>query len=316
MKSLLIKLPNWMGDILFSLDVLHTLSCHFDRLALLVSSELEELFRIFPVRGSEVIAYPGEHWPSLNRDTILQIERFAPDAGLLLPNSIASAIALRYAGISHLIGYSSEHRGFLLHQSARVPSRRMHQTEYYRNLLRLFNIEPVPYPVAASDMKNSAVLIHPGASKIERAWHLERFLKVADLLKGIGMDVIFVSGAKVTLSGYPLVTAPSITEFAGMLRTCSLFIGNDSGPLHLAQQCGVPVVGIYGPGSLITTGPRPISRFRVVHHGFPCSPCRQRFFKDCNPSPAGKPYCIETISTQEIFQAATQLLDTKKGNPV
>ena len=307
-ESILVKLPNWMGDILFSYDLLHTLARHFNRVGMLTSAQHEELFSIFPIPGTQAITYPTEEWPHLSRLTVRKIRDFKPEAGLLLPNSFGSALVLRYAGVSRLFGYGSEHRGLLLKKSIRVPPQRIHQTQYYLKLLELFDLQAIPYPSNHSSPKEKLVILHPGASKRPRAWHLERFAKVAQEIRERGFDVLFVSGETIRVGPFPVMVRPSLSDFSRVLKGCSLFIGNDSGPLHLAQQCGAPVLGIYGPGNPLTTGPRPISPHRVVYHTFPCSPCRQNFFKDCAPAPSGKPFCIETINPNEVLKAALELL--------
>jgi heptosyltransferase-2 len=308
MSSILVKLPNWMGDILFSFDVIYTLSKHFQRVGLLTSSAHAELFEVFPFQNLQIVDYPADNWPNLKPETIVKIERFRPDLGLLLPNSLGSALALRYAGVSRIFGYASEMRNFLLERSLPVPTHKMHQTEYFAELLKLFELPVETYPTAAPANRNRMVIIHPGASKPPRGWHLERFLQVAEELTKAQREVIFVSGDPISTAPYLSVIKPSLNDFCALLRKSSLFIGNDSGPLHLAQQCGVPVVGIYGPGDPIVTGPRVLSPSRVVYHGFPCSPCRQKFFKECDPAPSNKPYCIETISIAEVLKASSDLL--------
>ena len=96
----------------------------------------------------------------------------------------------------------------------------------------------------------------------------------------------------------------------GILERCHLFVGNDSGPMHVAAALGVPTVGIFGPGTPRRT--RPTSRGgRVVTVGgdYPCSPCRQDFFRECPPSPAGKPFCLEEIGVMDVELAAARLLE-------
>ena len=308
MSSILVKLPNWMGDILFSYNVLYTLSQNFDRIGLCTSSQHAELFEVFPIPRSEIIDYPPENWPYLDRETIMKIERFQPDIGLLLPNSFGAALAFRYAGIGHLYGYDSEKRGFLLERSMSVPAHKIHQTDYFSQLLKLFDLSAMEYPLMKPDSREKRILIHPGASKPPRAWSVDQFVRTAEGLKDRGYEVTFVSGESINTSPFFTIVRPTLKEFASLLRKSSLFIGNDSGPLHLAQQCGVPVVGIYGPGDPMITGPRSISPGKTVYKGFPCSPCRQKFFKECDPAPSGKPFCIETIAVQEVLKAASELL--------
>lgn len=311
MKSILVKTPNWMGDILFSFDLLYSLSKSFERIVILTSKQHAELFEIFPISKTETLSYESDEWPQLTRATLNNINQLQADCGLLLPNSIGSAIALRRAGVSELYGYDTEHRGAFVKHMLPVPGYKMRQTEYYLELLKLFHLKPDVYPVEISNSKEEMVLIHPGASKMERAWNLDRFVQLAEMLKEKGIQVLFVAGEEVAVGSFPLRVGPSLKDFCDLLRRCSLFVGNDSGPLHLAQQCGAPVIGIYGPGDPIVTGPRSITANRLIYHSFPCSPCRQKFFKECDPAPTGKPYCIETISTDEVLHACLELLTTE-----
>jgi heptosyltransferase II len=310
MSSIVIKLPNWMGDILFSYDLLYSLSKSFERLGVLTSSAHGELFEIFPLENTTIIDYPPQNWPQLDRDTLLRVHDFHPDCGLLLTNSFGSALVLRFAGVPRLMGYSSEKRKLLLGQSIPLPAHRMHQKDYYLNLLKIFELQPLQYPINSDGMRDPLVVIHPGASKMERAWNMERFLKVAERLSSDGFEVIFVTGdLQADLPhAFRVARKPSLKEFAEMLKKCALFIGNDSGPLHLAQQCGASVLGIYGPGDPFVTGPRPLTPYRIISHRYPCSPCHQNFFKECEPASSGKPFCIDTISSREVIAAALDLL--------
>lgn len=308
MSSLLVKLPNWMGDILFSYDLLFTLAREFDRMAVCTSTNNAELFEIFPLPNTEVIAYPPENWPNLDRETIKRITDYRANVTLVLPNSFGAALIMRYAGASHLYGYSTEHRSFLMERSIAAPPFRVHQTEYYLRLLQLFQSTPSSYLAPNHSVRTDRVVMHPGASKMERAWPLNRFLDLARRFREQGTDVVFVSGERINANGFEMMVRPRLAEFARLLKESALFIGNDSGPLHFAQQCGTPVVGIYGPGNPITTGPRKISPSRVVYHAFPCSPCSQRYFKECEPSPNQKPFCIESISVEEVWRISRELL--------
>ena len=123
-----------------------------------------------------------------------------------------------------------------------------------------------------------------------------------------GFDVLFISGEELHSGEFSVRVKPSLREFVDLLKKCSIFIVNDSGPLHLAQQCGASVVGIYGPGDPKITGLRSLSSGEVVYHSFPCSPCRQRFFAECEPSQNQKPFCIETITVEEVWRVVKSIL--------
>ena len=79
--------------------------------------------------------------------------------------------------------------------------------------------------------------------------------------------------------------------------------------MHLAAMVETPIVGIFGPGNPTTTGPfiAKERQINVTKH-YPCSPCRQNFFKECNPSPHNKPYCIEDISVMDVEEAVQKMI--------
>src|SRR2546428_12826970 len=101
---------------------------------------------------------------------------------------------------------------------------------------------------------------------------------------------------------------------AGVVERCQLFIGNDSGPMHMAAALGVPTVAIFGPGTPRRTAPLAArGGVVVVTKEYPCSPCRQNFFRECPASPAGKPFCLEEIQIDEVERAAAGLLARAEG---
>jgi ADP-heptose:LPS heptosyltransferase len=106
-----------------------------------------------------------------------------------------------------------------------------------------------------------------------------------------------------------IIPPVNLRVLTGFLKKSRLLIGNDSGLMHLAAMVGVPVLGIFGPGSPETTGPyMAMEKQEVVTKNFSCSPCKQKFFKECKPSPLNKPYCIEDITVKDIHEAVRRLL--------
>ena len=76
-----------------------------------------------------------------------------------------------------------------------------------------------------------------------------------------------------------IVVKLDLAEITQLLKVSQLFIGNDSGLLHVASLAGTPVVGIFGPGQAATTGPFIDGKKQeIVTRNYSCSPCRQRFF--------------------------------------
>ncbi|MDO9170781.1 MAG: lipopolysaccharide heptosyltransferase II [bacterium] len=103
-----------------------------------------------------------------------------------------------------------------------------------------------------------------------------------------------------------LVGRTDLPGLVALLRGADLFVGNDSGPMHLAAALGTPTVGIFGSSSPIWTGPRGARTTVVAVEGFRCHPC---FLRAC-PKPL---FCLETITPRRVMAAARSLfpgLDT------
>ena len=89
----------------------------------------------------------------------------------------------------------------------------------------------------------------------------------------------------------------------GVLANASLFVGNDSGPAHLAAALGRPGVAIFGSTSEGHSGPVG-RRMRTIHRHLPCSPC---FERDC---PLGHLDCLEGLAVDQVVQSAREALES------
>lgn len=104
----------------------------------------------------------------------------------------------------------------------------------------------------------------PGAYNDQRLWPLERFADVARCFAARGWDIWVLGGpkeremARTIGSVAPLrdFTQTPLEEAVLQLASATLFLGNDSGMLHMAGALGVPSVGLFGPTALEVTGPR------------------------------------------------------------
>lgn len=106
--------------------------------------------------------------------------------------------------------------------------------------------------------RNACATIHPVAATPEKTWRPEGFLAVADSLKSSGLEPVFIGGASDDLSpfrAYRTVSGAPLAEIKGLLSTAALFVGNDSGPAHMAAAFGLPVVVIFGASNPAIWGP-------------------------------------------------------------
>ena len=119
---------------------------------------------------------------------------------------------------------------------------------------------PASVPAAARALfRKPVVAVHPGVGAIMRQWLPEYFATVIDLLiEKNQMNVLLIGGCdEVELAGevlghivnrksvVSLAGKTSLADLTGVLRACSLYLGNNSGPQHIAAALGVPTIGIY-----------------------------------------------------------------------
>ncbi len=110
------------------------------------------------------------------------------------------------------------------------------------------------------------VALHPGSGGRHKCWPLPRFLALADELRQQGCRVLLLYGAAeadlapTLQERLPpdclLLQPPSLLDLAGLIEKADLFIGNDSGPGHIAAALGTPTVALFGPTDPDVWGPR------------------------------------------------------------
>ena len=94
-------------------------------------------------------------------------------------------------------------------------------------------------------------------------------------------------------------------DLAALLAACSVFIGNDSGAMHVAAATGLPVIGIFG--STDPEGTAPVTeQFTLIREAVSCSPC---FLRQCPVDHR----CMTRITVDSVFGAAMQLKNSPKN---
>ena len=98
----------------------------------------------------------------------------------------------------------------------------------------------------------------------------------------------------------------SLVELRALMDRAALFVGGDSGPLHMAAASDVPVVGLYGPTLKERSAPwrpRDLATISIDAGALPCRPCDQRV---CAP---GDFRCLSGIAAARVLDAAEQVLE-------
>jgi heptosyltransferase-2 len=242
----------------------------------------------------------------------LRAQKF--EVALLLQNAFDAAWLAWRAKIPKRIGYARDGRSFLLTKAIPVPKPGeipAHEKFYYLELLRragwveslsdeLFISMNVPERkqrqaaefLARSGARPHAPRIAVGAGASygsAKCWPPSRFAEVANRLQSqIGADLIlFGTAAETPVSNaiaselrqlpIDLTGKTAIADLPALLSQCHLFIGNDSGAMHVAAAVGLPVVAIFGPTDPHGTAPV-TPRCAVVQEKPYCSPC---FLRRC-----------------------------------
>jgi ADP-heptose:LPS heptosyltransferase len=173
------------------------------------------------------------------------------------------------------------------------------------------------------------VVVHVSAGNPFRRWPQRSFAAlVARLASRAGMRVIVTSGPSERDAARRVVDDArgrlasserdrvvdlgdfSLADLRGLLDRASLYIGGDSGPLHIAATSAVPIVGVYGPTLPVRSAPwrdRSLVTESVEVTGLPCRPCDQRV---CAP---GDFRCLTRISADMVFEAADRALERADG---
>jgi heptosyltransferase-1 len=151
------------------------------------------------------------------------------------------------------------------------------------------------------------VLINPGAGWGAKRWPTDRYAAVAAALASMGYVTVVNAGPgesqlaeviRADANARAFAMSGSIGQLIACTRRASLFIGGDTGPLHLAAAMQIPVVGIYGPTDPARNGPYG-TRARVLRH-----PASQRDHSRRSEPEAG----LLTITVDNVLEAARQLL--------
>jgi heptosyltransferase-2 len=333
-KKIVIRAPNWIGDSILALPAMANLKRNFPESELWVAANewVKDLFRMEDYLEGIIPLPQQSNLKNLNLSA-RRLREFSFDLGILLTNSFGSALLFYLARIPQRWGYKRDGRGFLLTKGAPIHNQadRYHQAHYYLNLLSGLGLKNYTTGLNLSldrrelvrmkewlesqniDAKKPLVIINPGAFYgPAKRWPAYKYSELASLLqeKNTAQIVIIGSETEVPLAEHIATDMPekpfilagqtSLSRLAAIISFGSVFISNDSGPMHLANALKIPVIALFGPTEPLRTGPYQ-NPYTLFHKGAPCWPCS---YRAC-------PYdhrCMINISAQEVFEACQKYL--------
>jgi heptosyltransferase-2 len=338
-KRILVCRTDRIGDVLLSTPVIRNLREKYPHayIAMMVSSYAREIVEGNPYLD-EVIVYDKEGIhkrlsQSIRFSRALRDKAF--ELAIILHPTNRVHLLTFFAGIPRRVGYDRKF-GFLLTDRIKHVKQlgEKHESEYNLDLLRYLGIEPrdktlfMPIRKDAEEYAerilkkegvNSSDLllaVHPAASCPSKIWPNERFAEVANTLsRKYGFKILVMAGPKDTALAQKLIQSlrypainlagrTSVAELASFLRRSTLFISNDSGPVHIASAVGVPVVSIFGRAQKglgpLRWGPVGL-RDKFLHRQVGCIECLAH---NCQKEFA----CLKAITVEDVLRAAEEIL--------
>lgn len=286
------------------------------RISIVARPFVADLYREQQV-GDALISYDtkGAHKGWRGREALaaeLRSQNF--DVALLLQNAFDAAWLAFRAGIPERIGYSRDGRRLLLTDAIPVPKPGEippHEKFYYLELLkragwldRYDDVQHITLRVTDPDKhramqklveagsRPTALRIAVGAGASygsAKCWPPDRFAQTLNgFASHVDADVVlFGTPQELTVSAaiakdlrrppIDLTGKTSMAELPALLSQCHLFLGNDSGAMHVAAAVGLPVVAVFGPTDPLGTAPV-TPRMSIVQQKPYCSPC---FLRRC-----------------------------------
>jgi heptosyltransferase-2 len=312
-RRVLVRLPNWLGDLLMSRPLLHAVraalpDAHVTATGVSANALLER----------ERLWNAWEPWPATGG----KAEPY--DAALVLPPSFSSAWKLP-RGIAQRIGFASDGRSWLLTHAVRRPARGdLHLSEEYLRLGAPLGVTRVPVPALAPTTAEIAsahalldrvgiagrpyVILAPGAVYgPAKRWPAERFVELGRRFAARGLAVLVCGAASDRPVAEPIAAAigapahglAGVTSIGEQLALCAaarVTISNDSGTAHVAAATGAATVVLFGSTSSAWTAPLG-RRVTVVQRAPVCAPCFQR---TCRIGIR----CLTAIDVSEVERAA------------
>ncbi|MBI5083838.1 MAG: glycosyltransferase family 9 protein [Acidobacteria bacterium] len=258
-RVLVVRLRS-LGDCVLTTPALHLLKQHRPDLEIGVVVE-DRFSQVY--EGNPDIA---ETMPPSKR----QVLRFRAELTLNLHGGARSAALTALSLARWRAGFAHFRQGWVY--NVRIPraqeilgeERTVHTAEHLASAMFYLGVPRTEIPRArlfaeASGRNQPYALVHPMASAAAKTWPAERFLAVCRHLKeASGLAPVVIGGTGDDLSafdGFETLRGAPLSEVKALMAGASLFVGNDSGPAHMAAAFGVPVVVLYGPESPVIWAP-------------------------------------------------------------
>jgi len=267
-KVLIIRLRS-LGDCVLTTPAIHILKqARPDlRLAVMVEDRFADVFRGNPDVNAVLTPHPAAAaiWsPKLT----INFHGGTRSVWLTL-----ASLAGKRAGFGHFAAQAAYNIRIPRAQEILGEERKVHTAEHMASAMFYLGAPRMEIPRARlfapkTPGERPYAVIHALASAPEKAWPAERFLEIARSLKHL--EPVFIGGPGDDLSPFAefrTVRNTSLLDSMVLIQSANLFIGNDSGPAHMAAAFGVPLVVLFGESDPVIWAPWRATAQSLVANG-------------------------------------------------
>jgi heptosyltransferase-3 len=333
MRNLLLIKLRYIGDVLLATPTVRAIKAAQPdvRVTMMVNRGTEDVLSGNPDLDEIVVLDKGSLAAQWQLIAGLRSRRF--DTVIDLTDGDRSAFLSWISGAPVRIGFNDEHRwrGRCYTQVVQPVPGVQHRIDRDLEALKPIGIQPgskdlqlwlTPEEANSADQlldqldvqrSQSIVLLQPGARYWFKAWPPERFAELTDrlmsqygchvLIGGGDQDIDLAQQIQQMAKSRPIIMAghTTIKQFAAIAKKSALFIGSDSGAMHIATAVDTPVVALFGPSDPREWGPRG-GPAEVIYKGVDCRAC---FHPTCQ---RGEQNCMQLITIDEVMIAAARLM--------
>ena len=333
-KILVIRLRR-IGDVIMTTPAVSALRKAFPDA--LISYVVEEPFREL-VEGNpdldEVIVLEKNQSLRDFLGLIRKIRKENCDVVLDFHSGPRSSLITLFSKARLKLGYRIKYRNFIYHikLSRKPETGYFHSVENHINFVKALGVDvETPPPLKIPQAKKNEVakvkkfigenglegfkiiVIHIGAGNEFRDWGVENWAKLINLLVKRPQVKVVLIGAnedkkveeeilnKSKDSIHSLVCKLNLREVRELISHSSLFVGPDSGPMHIAAATSTPIVALFGPTLPANFAPWQVKAI-LLEKEFDCRPCKQRrcIYEDFR--------CLHSINPEEVYQACLRYI--------
>ncbi len=323
--NILIRLPNWLGDMVMSTAFVQAVKNHFPGavIDLIAKKGIDFLLDHFPVHDQRYIFSKEEYtgitgaWKFGKK--IREQKKY--DLFFCLPDSFSSAVMGQAAAAKIRVGFKKELRAvFLTHSYSK--KKNIHRAEEYINLLQQFSKNEIAVPPVQLQpvitVQNNALIININSEAVSRRLPKDKAVSIINAVRNkINNDIILVGSYKEALFVDEVFNAlpdkTNITNQAGktnlaelmqLFSSSSALLSTDSGPAHLANALGLHTVVLFGAGNENNTAPYNNNNRTIIRLGqLDCEPCVSNTCKLY-----GVPQCLVKLDENVIVSAVYHAL--------